>query len=433
MASGLRLGGPAVDFVPTLETLSQDAMLEILTFLPGTDVARCASVSRAMREAVDDKQLWRSLFWSEFQTVFASRLSLRIRDPRSVYKERVQQRTTRIRERTTARVAYQARLAAVPAQKRVRKCIDCWQLGVTVGCFFVCVLLFLIFLGSAIDSPADWTWAEVFTPTYVLAGILASSICLGCVAKACDRHSAPGGWWANAYDSYEHQSPAKVLINEILGSHPQGYTACACIGLAWLAVPVVLTLKLQGDIDCNWGTAMTPIWLAFLLTCCCVPLGSRDMSGGDSVGFMGAFTMGTCTLWVPLILLAIRLDGADVPAHMILMPWWIILGMYALAAVFGCVIVTFMMLREGTRTEVLPMWGACLMTVLGMGPLIAFSVLVSLKDADAVDASWAEVFTPLWVFASYLVLVGLGVCSAALNDSCRRGYHTITVPRPDAV
>lgn len=209
-AGGASLISARVDFVPTFMDLSQDNMLEVLSFLPGTDVGRCAAVSRGMRDAVNDQQLWRQLFWTEFQTVFGSRLSLRVRDARQVYKERVVQRQTRIRNRTRVREAYQKRLAAVPGQKNMRRALDCWHIGVAMACPMICVLLFSVLLALNLDAPGEMDWQVVFSPWYGIFGIAVVAICLACVARCRDRHDAPSSVWHGTFDTHVRRAPRRI-------------------------------------------------------------------------------------------------------------------------------------------------------------------------------------------------------------------------------
>lgn len=119
---------------------------------------------------------------------------------------------------------------------------------------------------------------------------------------------------------------------------------------------------------------------------------------------------------------------------MVLMPWWIIDGLFALVAVFGCLITTCVMVRRDERAGIPAMWGACMLSVIVVGPLIAFHILLSLKDAGVIDPTWSGVFAPLWAYLSFLVCIGCAACSATLNESCRSGgYHDIQVERPPEV
>lgn len=111
----------AIDVAPSLQGISADSLFEVMTYLTGTDVAVVAQTCKGMRDATNDKQLWRHIYWSEFQTQFGARVSLRIRDPKAVYKTRVEERKRRIRERTRQREDYHQRVAAVPRKKAVRK------------------------------------------------------------------------------------------------------------------------------------------------------------------------------------------------------------------------------------------------------------------------------------------------------------------------
>lgn len=200
--------------------------------------------------------------------------------------------------------------------------------------------------------------------------------------------------WCN---THRHSHPVKILFNEILNEKYRAYCYCGFLGLMWISIPVMIVLKLDGYIDVNWGVTFTPVWLSLAFTTC-LPLCGGDADMEDSVGFGAGVIGSTCLLWVTLIIWAVRLDGADVPAYNVLIPMWIMDGMYALAAVCGCLITTCLMLRDGNRREVPIMWGACFMTVLAMAPLITFHIFLALADAGVLDASWSQVFTPFYVW-----------------------------------
>lgn len=102
-----------------------------------------------------------------------------------------------------------------------------------------------------------------------------------------------------------------MLLTDILGDRVRSNLVCTLVAIPWLLSPVFIALKLNGDLgDTNWGTTLTPLWLALIMTCCCLPLVVDDLDGGGCFAWMSVFTGGMCPIWVTLVLLAIRLDGA---------------------------------------------------------------------------------------------------------------------------
>jgi hypothetical protein len=272
----------------------------------------------------------------------------------------------------------------------------------------VLLLLFTSMLANKLNNGSlkEVPYVVIFIPIWLFILLYAVVFAVTCfAARTVNRKPEDSGWrdqWM-----YVKATIVGFIIDKILLQNARAYRYCAVLSCGLVLIPIVLCVKLDAATSLPWTVAMLPIFL--VLGCWLfVPLANFVFKH-----HMAEFLVLNLFLWLPtvvvLALTAAKLDGANIAAHWVFMPYWVLDGlMFCMGTVAMCG--GFIKESRHPQNQNLPFCrtfgpfcatytvGCCL-----LAPLVLFCAFVSIKEYY--DISQVTIFAPLigWFVLTSLV------------------------------
>lgn len=431
--TGALSGARPVARMGLFDRLDPALAAKVLSYLPASDVARAAAVSRSWRDICSGDDLWLQLLVSDFDLAPSDR-RLAASKPREAYARRIAHRERKLKAAKSARIAASLdRLSAASTAKsqlRFGLCI------LPAMCLISPLLLaFLVLLAARLQAnseadssvppddspPPSWWW--------VAAPILAVFAAITCVCAASCRAAARIRGARAASPRYRDVvtsdwnswfAPVRVSTSLIEGwqkLRSRGSSGALgrvvfvlwalCLTAAIWLIPMLIAWKLQSSPDASWGVVLVPLWVAFTLSfcgCCCFPLmGAPEMLGPC----YGAWITMLCPLLITALLAALTADGLhSIPLYSVLIPVWVPFAALALFLTCGCLTVTGKFLWDRDRAEFGALAAFLSAFAIAIGLPIATLVLACLRSAGKISGmSWHAIFAPIYTWCAILTIM----------------------------
>ena len=221
----------------------------------------------------------------------------------------------------------------------VERCIDFSQFRFFIVLPGLVALATLILFGLKYDGASFSVWYCLaplfFFLLYILVGVIISWLFFRARQNL---NSSLRNFWMNM------RSPVNTLYENILEGNLGG-KIFVCIAYFLFACQLIfLGIKLSGDVRAmdntkfDWGIVFLPLWLLFAMYLC-VPIIWRNVNG--------AYPVVLVLLWLPFLIfficIAIKLnrnenDARTLSMDLILIPFWIIEGVFLLVGVVNLLV-----------------------------------------------------------------------------------------------
>lgn len=431
--AGVAADGHSVARIGLFDRLDPALAAKVLSYLPASDVARAAAVSRSWRDICSGDDLWLQLLVSDFDLAPSDR-RLAASKPREAYARRIAHRERKLKAARSARTA--AALDRLSAASTAKSQLRFGVCVLPALCLLSPLLLaFLVLLAArlqgnaeASDSsvppgdspPPSWWW--VAAPILAVFAAITGVCALSCRAAARIRHAraaSPRYRDVVSPDAEIWFPPVRVSTSMMEGwqelrarggSGLAGRVAfvvwATCLTVAIWLIPMLIAWKLQSSPDASWGAVLVPLWVAFTLSfcgCCCFPMmGAPELLGPC----YGAWITLLCPLLITALLAALTADGLrSIPLYNILIPVWVPLAALALFFACGCLTVTAKFLWDRDRAEFGALAGFLSAFAVVIGLPIATLVLACLRSAGRISGmSWHAIFAPAYTWCALLII-----------------------------
>ena len=416
-----------------LDTLPPELVMQICLFLPGPSIATLGQACRHLRDVTSDRELWAVLFSSDFDLLAADRLSLLFHHPKRVYQTRLE--TLReAQSRVTARRESDAR--AVETKLRQKKLISFINAlnVIAVAALPYLLILFLAILAARLDGGIDWSLWTVFFPIWAMAALLflvsfGASLCAAWLS-----YYRVGTSVTSVWSGLMEQLLGTPVVWYLRLSIGAGHGKVAAIHSALLALmvmilPFTLVMKFDGvgGEAYNYGTAFLPLWLAFALHAASPLFRSGLTSAQNAFRFH-------IVLWVALLVpslavfvtLAISLDGAFIPLHLIFIPWWVVNGIIVLTGAISLINALWMVCRRRTSATACGEFSAVFLAISAVVvPPLLFLILLAYKvDTPSTSLPWRSVFGPMFFLLAIGAIISILFASAVMEEHVRRPWRS---------
>lgn len=377
----------------------------VLSFLVADDIARLGCTSSSWNSDIDSPELWRALFLRDFVPSAREAPVLRSMPAREAYAQRRRGFHRRVAAAHAAKMV-ERRMAVVSKwRRRLTRAMRGYHFALTMGCPLLLLIVISMVLPLRMDGDINWPYALVLTPLWVLYAIWGGGMAMTLCA-AHRRNAAEDSVWHGQWAA--ERSLSKIVLKLVAdGGSWAGTHMCAfCCSLA--LVPVMVVVKLDGVTDMPWAAAMWPLWLVF----CCLPVFIRATRG--HIDAIWTFVIALVVLGVPFLAVAVlavaSLDVGDIPLHVVLIPIWVLNGCALIAGVVACCIAAVQEFAARRHWQVV---GGCLLIFLVVVPLPIFEALAAAVADGGLDASWSDVFMPLFLFLVVAEAVACALCVSA--------------------
>lgn len=414
---------------------------KVLSYLPASDVARAARVSKSWRQICSGDDLWLQLLVNDFDLAPSDR-RLAASKPREAYARRIAHRERKLKAAKAARIASSSeRLNAAStarSQLRFGLCV------LPALCLLApLTLAFLVLLAARLQANSDasdesespapsWWW--VAAPILAVFAAITGVCAVSCRASARIRgaRAASARYRDVVATDWESWFPPVRMFSSMMeewqhtrqrGRKGALGRACfvlwaLCLTVAIWLIPMLIAWKLQSSPDASWGAVLVPLWIAFGLSfcgCCCLPaMGAREALGLC----YGAWLTTLCPLMITALLAALTADGLrSIPLYNILIPVWVPLAALALFFTCGCLAVTGKFVWDRDRAEYGALAAFLSAFALAVGLPIATLVLACLRSAGRISSmSWHAIFAPAYTWCALLILMLTLATLAAFVD-----------------
>lgn len=327
-----------------LATMQADTLHDVLSFLTGSELARISTVCRTLRGAANSPRLWRTAFWADFQPKsIREQVTLQTADPRALYRRRILEWKRRVSvQQEQLRRAEELRQARM-RQRRLHVGLDVLHIPCMIFVPFLLLLIFSIELAKKMDGESSLSYAAVFSPIFALLGIATLACASSCIARKLDNRGTDAATWYHVFSSANHRHISSFTLREV-GPQLVSNVHCTALGCCILLLPIMCVLKLDDVIDWPWGAVAWPLWLGLCLFAFTPCARWAFLSQNEGViGFVVLWAAVLLPSLIVMIVLAAKLDGADIPLRLVLIPYWIL---DAIAVVGGLVIYIAAMVKS---------------------------------------------------------------------------------------
>ena len=127
--------------------------------------------------------------------------------------------------------------------------------------------------------------------------------------------------------------------------------------------------------------------------------------------FALVLVVGLAPLLVVSVLVAIKLDGAQIPLQLVFIPFWVIDGLYLLVPLLACVIGLGSLVVRCRRLDlsghdVRQLVTGFFISYIVFVPLTMFEILLVLRENDVSNYKFSTVFIPLFIWEALFVVFG---------------------------
>lgn len=238
-----------------------------------------------------------------------------------------------------------AAVADAEVKERINRCTFVFSsVGVVVLPFplVVAALGAVVRVADGKGGGPSSLWSRLWPLWMALAYLLASGmwVCFLRLAR-----SRAGPLLRTQYA--QHAGPFKGFMKDPLADSPRAIAHGCTMFIFALLAPVALTMRASGDVDMPWSVAMLPLWIVFSLFVC-APLCRWRLRDEPGI-FLSILGVLWLPLLVTLILLAVRLDGANVHLAWVFFPIWLFGCCTCTGATGGSVFSAIRAHRQNTR------------------------------------------------------------------------------------
>lgn len=399
--------------IPVFDLLPDELVIRIHSYLDVPTIGHTAQICSRFNEIAQDVPLWRDLSGGKWDLKKGAGAAQTVTKSYYVRKFKSFRREVKLQEE----LALQRRM-----RERREEDIYKSSLGL-LWCLFgrpyewictIAIILFTIFVALRLDQTILWSWALVFIPMLIICYQMFFAPLVYDLLRSylnCDFEDelAPDKFMRPIFFFLFFLMPLQngKLINRILVFSP----ICSI-----LAFVVLLLLRLAGH-SIAWWTVILPLFL-FSIYLTILPLIVREPVWRDSKWLDHVLpAIGGALFLLFVLFLALKLEKDDIMSwYVVMAPLFVMKGLFVVV----CLLLTFfslfgcsMWLEDRSR------WPsdtgsycivASAVSVMVLGPLLAFEILVAQYLEQERFTSFSLIFVPLFL------LEGFGVCGCcALN------------------
>lgn len=437
--------------------LPPDLLHHVLTYVPAPDIARASTASRAFHAIANASALWKLLFINDFD-ISAHDVYLLNDDAKGSYAQRVRARRQRLDALSRMRVTHAANEVAQRGGDAVSAYINAWNICTFLLLPFILILIFFALLSARLDGTVALSWVRVFSPLFVLGGLLALSFLVAAIVVVCaQRHammaehmvgprysvssSSSASVWARVnLDTLAWAPPISILRSISAVDHPFAwrvrpvlYAHVALFVLAMLLVPVGLCLKLDAG-GASWGLALAPVWVSVALFCCAGCAGwlhNARQNEGVVSAYIGSVALLACPAVIAAALVAVAADGLRaIPLQQAFAPLWIALGTLMLPLALGVCVLLFKVAWDRDLHEFGAVGGMLAALCALVAPVTLSLVFVVLRVqgvAAFAGMAWGSVLAPLMlelgIIALLMCIGGCALCASKFRVRVQRAMN----------
>lgn len=431
-----------------LEQLPDELFIHIFTYLPASDVARAAAISRDVRMRAAHPYIWSKLFLQDFD-ILPSDVAVLQLNPRRCYMQRMTQRGRKLLLIGERRERERTQAAAASAQLGLGLCLGTLNTCTWLTLPFPLLLTFVTLLAYKLDHP-DFTlitWEGVFAPIFVWISLVFITCWIALIlfkirlgANTTGIH--PLSIWHGQWERLS-VAPPVLAIQTIFEENPLA-VAHGCTILFLIAlIPLLIACKVF-SMSSNvaneqetsststsifpWSVALIPLWLAALLLPCALCTRSVFAVEGEArLIFVTLLVILVAPFIASIAALAAGLDiaeangstGTTFPLTQIFAFFWAINALLALVLLIQGCFSTYRLIFHRSVEETAFFGFSLLLTGVFLAPLFITLLLISVRMSFPLShpfahLPWVRVLAPLMFWLAVLTLVALIMSISAL-------------------
>lgn len=295
----------------------------------------------------------------------------------------------------------------------VRRVLDLLEMGIGGLCMLLYGPLWLLFMYRKLTGQLDsWSWWGVFTPLFLFLVTPFVCGCFGASIYYCADVSRPGelcdGMSTDSELSWFGYFKACCKFQQQEEVCPKAFTRTVSSILWSLIVmaPILICAKLEGSITAGWGAVFVPLWI--LLSCGCLSVLAGMCAcvvedEDESWSAAPALWMASIPFLITLAIAAARLDGKEIQARYMFVPFFI-MAIVAALAVLGLLLALFS--EDNDRGKLVA--AGLLIAVIIIGPAIS-EIKMSMEDGSSYGStSWEWLLLPM-VVSGFISMGALGL------------------------
>lgn len=397
----LLLGPPTT---VTFQSLPDDVLKSITSFLAGKDIANLEIVSSEISNFVARNDVWQQAVAADFaETSNGKRGTLA--SAKHYYKQRRNAIKQSLRSRNNHR-------KQVVMERRARPHALFW-FGIMQAMAMIWTGLatsgwaaFFYLLPAKLDGDETLEWWTVFLPLWIALCSLTMDVLLEVawsgLSEVVPREPWPRCCRLSIYAFHFNYSHRHTMMKGLLSvlDDPKHFWNIFVQFLLFCGWPIATYIKLHDWIQMPWGWTLTPIYAAFLAF---LPLWELHRSYRPTVAVGIVIGLWFTSFLVPL---GSKADGGEFLLIYALIPVWILLGLVFIGGIvsWGC----------GVRNERRCL-GKVVVTLMCVGilllltPLFLIPIFFTLKVDGIVDWSWHTVYIPVNILFTCAAVAGMAV------------------------